>query len=164
MTAPIDWEELTTDTFTRAHPAGWGSAAISLDDPPVPQLRATRDAMPVLLQIRALLAIAVIVLVALLIAVITIGYQVREDAPTQVVLSLAGDPAPDYMAHVVLADGTERDVRLGSLLLDSPVRISLHANSPADGTTSCLIELDGAVVASETMQNAGTATCDWEAS
>lgn len=140
---------------------------------PLSQLRGTRDYGQVLHQIRALLVFACTALATLVILVAHIGIQLNSPrpgtlaefpTPSAVTLSLSGDPAPDYMAHVVLADGSERDVQLGSYLLDNPVRITLHANSPELGETWCRIGLRGVLVASEASQGGGTATCEWRAS
>jgi hypothetical protein len=140
---------------------------------PVSQLRGTRDYGQVLHQIRALLvsAVTALVVIILLLAVLVDhmkaprpGTVAEFPTPAAVTLSLSGDPAPDYMAHVVLADGTERDVQLGSYLLDNPVRIILHANSPERGETWCRIGLRGVLVASEASQGGGTATCEWRLS
>ena len=140
---------------------------------PVSLLTGTRDCRQVLHQIRALLVFACTMLAVLTLTAFAAASQLRDPrpgtvaefpTPSAVTLSLSGDPALDYMAHVVLADGSERDVQLGSYLLDSPVRIILHANSPEMGETWCRIGLRGVLVASEASQNGGTATCEWKAS
>lgn len=139
---------------------------------PMSVLRGTRDAIQVLHQIRALLVFVVTVLtVGVLLLAMVVDHlksprpgTIAELAmPSAVTLSLAGDPALDYMAHVELADGTQRDVQLGAHLLDSPVRIVLHANSADGGETTCRIALDGVLVATESSSNGGTATCEWRA-
>lgn len=139
---------------------------------PLSVLAGTRDYGQVLHQIRALLTFACTALAAvvLLLAVVVDhlksprpGTMAEFPAPAAVVLSLTGDPALDYFAHVELADGTQRDVQLGAHLLDSPVRIVLHANSADGGETTCRIALDGVLVATESSSNGGTATCEWRA-
>lgn len=140
---------------------------------PLSVLAGTRDYGQVLHQIRALLTFActaLAVVVLLLAAIVSHlktprpGTMAEFPTPTAVTLSLDGDPAPDYTAHVVLADGSERDVQLGSYLLDNPVRIILHANSPERGETWCRISVRGVAAVSEASQGGGTATCEWRTS
>lgn len=140
---------------------------------PFPQPPAPRDNRQVLHGIRALLVGIFAALVSILLALLAIGEALTSTRPgtlaefpmpSKVTLTLQGDPALDYMAHVVLSDGSERDVQLGAYLLDDPARITLHANAPELGSTTCRISLDGVMVTTETAQDGGTATCEWRAS
>lgn len=141
-----------------------------VSDKPLPVLRGTRDAIAVLHQIRAMLMFACFMLATIALAAVAIGSHLRDPRPgtiaelpmpVPVTLSLAGDPALDYMAHVELADGTQRDVQLGAYLLDSPVRIVLHANTADHGATECRITVAGLIVATEPAYDGATATCEW---
>jgi hypothetical protein len=147
--------------------------AVAVPDKPLPVLRGTRDAIAVLHQIRALLLFACFLLATIALAAVAIGSHLRDPrpgtvaefpTPSPVTLSLQGDPALDYFAHVELADGSQRDVQLGAYLMDGPVRIVLHSNSADLSTTTCRISIAGVLVATETAQDGATATCEWRAS
>lgn len=85
--------------------------------------------------------------------------------PVLLQLSAPGpDPAVDYYAHVVFADGTERDLQLGGFILHTaPVRIELGVESEPGAETSCRIVIDGVRAAQESAIDGRAAVCRWEA-
>lgn len=179
MTATsLDWDEITeTDADVR----GIGtSRTIELGElperyrpreipPPAPQLRGTKEYGRVVYQIRALLAVAVLLLAGALLAMVVIGHEMKTGGaavsvgtPVTMTASVAGpDMAADYFVHVWYADGTEADLTTGTHVLDDPVRVEFGVTALPTGETACRIGIDGVRVA-EQVATAGTdALCRW---
>jgi hypothetical protein len=132
-----------------------------------------RDNRQVLHGIRALLAFIAFTTMALLLVVVAAlmtarpgtGLTTMESPVTLQLLQPGPDPAVDYYAHAVFADGTERDLQLGGYILHNGlVRVELGVTSAADGgQSSCRIVIDGIRVTEETAADGGSTVCRWNA-
>lgn len=152
---------------------------IDLSEPdtprPVSQLRGTRDYGQVLHQIRALVAFACFLLAVVVMLLAAVAHRIISvptgadavtplNGRTELQLYIPGpDPAADYYAHVEFADGTERDVQIGSYLIDRPVRIEFAVQAAEESVTSCRIVMDGVRVADQVAESGRTAKCRWNA-
>lgn len=170
-TSAIDWDEITE---AGADVRGVGSVPATPPAPPAPPaplLRGTRDYGQVVHQIRALLVLAVFLLAGLLLAVVSVGYDLHNGSGAvstghRVPLALyvpGPDPAADSYAHVVFADGTERDLGVGEYLTDRVVRVEFGVEAPAESPTSCRIVIDGVRVAEQTAPAGSATVCRWSA-
>jgi hypothetical protein len=87
------------------------------------------------------------------------------DAPVTLQLLQPGpDPAVDYYAHAVFADGTERDLQLGGYVLHSGlVRVELGVTAEQGSESACRIVIDGVRVTEERATDGGSTVCKWNA-
>lgn len=158
------------DERSARHPVGPALATIGppLLAPPAPP----RDNRQVLYGIRALLAGIFGVLMVILLTILAIasgqgapGGVSRMDAPVTLQLLQPGpDPAVDYYAHAVFADGSERDLQLGGYVLHNGlVRVELGVTAEMGSQSGCRIVIDGVRVTEELATDGGSTVCRWAA-
>lgn len=127
----------------------------------------------VLHQIRALLLFACFALAASFMLLAALTYHTYRVPPivepstvpvgVQLIIPAEVDPATEAIAHLVMADGSERDVTPGLYRGTDIIAAYLQVTAGDDGTTGCRILVNNARVSEERAFAGETVMCSWSA-
>lgn len=148
-----------------------GAPLIELDAQPMPRPSGPRDNRQVLHGIRALMAFCAFALACILMLMVAQASGVAPggvstvSAPVSLQLLQPGpDPAADYYAHAVFADGSERDLQLGGYIVHNGlVSVELGVTAEQGSESACRIVIDGIRVTEERAADGGSTVCRWNA-
>lgn len=163
----------TIELDSRPKPVSFESLGSGGPERPVPVALPSEN-VQVLRGIRALLAFCAFMLAAVTMIMVAAAMGALDGgrgltmvtAPVSLQLLQPGpDPAVDYYAHAVFADGTERDLPLGGFIVHNGlVRVELGVTAEQGSESACRIVIDGIAVTEERATDGGSTVCRWEAS